>query len=396
MEGFQATRSLHWGNVPELDAIFALLFIVTCALAAQRGQVALVMSIFIMALCIEQASIRFGGTHCHAPSVFDFSDCSSLNSVLFYIPWIYSALASTARLVQKRSAAFPLLCGFMLMAQGLVPSRPSFFDFKPVSSFVQHTRGCFLASCSRRFGAEMEATLSPCSARTRLRVLTVPAAASFSCTSQVYELQGPSMEWWLWPPRVGGVLRSPSTITQFGDLSTSPHQVSTSPHVTDALAERVFGVPAMSIYFHFALGVGIAASLQLFSFPTSFFKTLVCVGLVSPILALLWEVPLRSVCVLLSVTKSHAVAAVLLTVYFSTQLLGPSLRWPAQRDLSILLLPLVSHGYFQYHAQFGPGASRLAPDLKLWSLVVSLFAVFANARAAGLFYTEEKLATKTQ
>uniref|UniRef100_A0A7S4AZM0 Uncharacterized protein n=1 Tax=Chrysotila carterae TaxID=13221 RepID=A0A7S4AZM0_CHRCT len=331
MEGFQATRSLHWGNVPELDAIFALLFIVTCALAAQRGQVALVMSIFIMALCIEQASIRFGGTHCHAPSVFDFSDCSSLNSVLFYIPWIYSALASTARLVQKRSAAFPLLCGFMLMAQGLV-----------------------------------------------------------------YELQGPSMEWWLWPPRVGGVLRSPSTITQFGDLSTSPHQVSTSPHVTDALAERVFGVPAMSIYFHFALGVGIAASLQLFSFPTSFFKTLVCVGLVSPILALLWEVPLRSVCVLLSVTKSHAVAAVLLTVYFSTQLLGPSLRWPAQRDLSILLLPLVSHGYFQYHAQFGPGASRLAPDLKLWSLVVSLFAVFANARAAGLFYTEEKLATKTQ
>eukprot|EP00965_Chrysotila_dentata_P260315 6213860-Pleurochrysis_carterae.AAC.1 len=54
MEGFQATRSLHWGNVPELDAIFALLFIVTCALAAQRGQVALVMSIFIMALCIEQ------------------------------------------------------------------------------------------------------------------------------------------------------------------------------------------------------------------------------------------------------------------------------------------------------------------------------------------------------
>ena len=47
----------------------------------------------VLGYLIEQSSIQFGGTHCHASSkFFNISPCSSLNSVLFYVPWLYISM----------------------------------------------------------------------------------------------------------------------------------------------------------------------------------------------------------------------------------------------------------------------------------------------------------------
>jgi len=54
----------------------------------KRSDVILLFSGGILGLLVEQASLRFGGTHCHASGLIDVSDCSSLNSVLFYAPWV--------------------------------------------------------------------------------------------------------------------------------------------------------------------------------------------------------------------------------------------------------------------------------------------------------------------
>ncbi|GMI36809.1 hypothetical protein TrRE_jg6772 [Triparma retinervis] len=56
-------------------------------------------------------SLRFGGTHCHASGLVHFHECSSLNSVLFYCPWVYVGITGAKRLIHKNSWAFPFIAG---------------------------------------------------------------------------------------------------------------------------------------------------------------------------------------------------------------------------------------------------------------------------------------------
>ena len=95
----------------------------------------------LLGLVVEHASLRLGGTHCHASSpLLNVSDCSSANSVFYYMPWVYSCVTAARRLVPVRSWCFPPLCGML-----------------------------FFGMCG------------------------------------VYESQGPLMGWWLWPRADGVV-----------------------------------------------------------------------------------------------------------------------------------------------------------------------------------------------
>jgi hypothetical protein len=45
-----------------------------------------IATVFLMALMTEQLSVQLGHTHCHADGLVMLSKCSSLNSVLTYVP----------------------------------------------------------------------------------------------------------------------------------------------------------------------------------------------------------------------------------------------------------------------------------------------------------------------
>lgn len=65
----------------------------------------------ILGVVIETLSLRFGGTHCHATGLLNFSECSSANSVLYYGPWVYSCVTSARNLADTKSWSFCIISG---------------------------------------------------------------------------------------------------------------------------------------------------------------------------------------------------------------------------------------------------------------------------------------------
>lgn len=197
------------GLIAELDYLF-LAQTVLCLAHAVRYEgsfhLLLLPAAFLLGLSIEQASIRFGGTHCHASSLyFNFSECSTLNSVLMYVVWVYTCVVSTQRLTARSYHwTAPFLAGLV------------FFGF-----------------CS------------------------------------VYELQGPLMGWWTWPS-TDLVLKAQGHLRQFGPLADDPRGIVTSAYVGAALEDRIFGATIMAPYFHVAIGGAIFLGLQMLSFRSPF------------------------------------------------------------------------------------------------------------------------------
>ena len=196
---------LSVGLIAELDYL-SLAQTVLCLAHAVRYEgsfhLLLLPAAFLLGLSIEQASIRFGGTHCHASSLyFNISDCSSLNSVLIYVIWVYTCGISTLRLTARS----------------------------------YHWTAPFLAGLV------------------------------FFCFCGVYELQGPLMGWWTWPS-ADLVLKAQSKLRQYGPLAEDPRGIVTSAYVGMALKDRVFGVAIMAPFFHAAIGGAIFLGLQILSF----------------------------------------------------------------------------------------------------------------------------------
>ncbi len=104
-------------DILAVDAIIFLLSLLVCThivLKTREEGVTCCIAIFSIALISEQLSITLGDTHCHHDSdVFNFSKCSSGNSVIFYIPWMYSCYFIGKEVafssVQARSAFIGLL-----------------------------------------------------------------------------------------------------------------------------------------------------------------------------------------------------------------------------------------------------------------------------------------------
>ena len=79
--------------------------------AAVHCRMTLLLSRLALGVLTEFMSIRFGGTHCHNAGLLNFAYCSSANSVVYYMPWVYSCVISAERLAGSSRWALPWLCG---------------------------------------------------------------------------------------------------------------------------------------------------------------------------------------------------------------------------------------------------------------------------------------------
>lgn len=67
--------------------------------AAANNHLGFLSAIGLYACATEQAAVRLGRTHCHRTDTgLMVSKCSSLNSVGYYIPWLYACFISARRL----------------------------------------------------------------------------------------------------------------------------------------------------------------------------------------------------------------------------------------------------------------------------------------------------------
>lgn len=202
--------------VSQLDALYVSLTVLTLLHAASKRGLwagsAVVACHIAHAALLEHMSLFLGGTHCHAtsPLLPMVSPCSSINSLLFYVPWTYTSIEAARRL-DLRPAAFPFAVGLLQIG----------------------------------FGA-------------------------------VYEMQGPTNGYWNWPDEGGVIANSPELKPWDGyppvlHEAKRQREVATivdgvfrvSHHAGVALAERVFQIPVLAMYYHFAYGFGWAMGLLL-------------------------------------------------------------------------------------------------------------------------------------
>ena len=301
----------------ELDALVLVMCILSCIHAYKNSALPLVIAGLGLGVVTEHASLRLGGTHCHQSGLINISECSSANSVFYYLPWVYSCITLARRLVDERSWSFPLVCGLF-----------------------------FFGMCG------------------------------------VYESQGPMMGWWLWP-RDDLLVKADCRITQFGPPAVDGRGLVASQHAYDALITRIFGVPALAPYFHFAFGWGIAIAFQWLHFRASLGAALCCV-IGGPVIAMVWDPPIRILGSLLGADQASAAMCVMALAFALPVLLGVPLRTNQPTDPLLFAIPFLNELYFAYNATFGRGADVLPPPLKLFVLTVALAATSAYARAAGV------------
>ena len=109
----------------QLDALYIVLTALTLLHAvSKRGLVsgvAVVAYLFAHTALFEHISLFLGGTHCHAssPVLPMVTPCSSINSVLFYVPWTYTSLEAARRL-NLHPMAFPFAVGLLQIGFGAV------------------------------------------------------------------------------------------------------------------------------------------------------------------------------------------------------------------------------------------------------------------------------------
>jgi hypothetical protein len=88
-------------TILQIDIIVALLCCIVVAhilYYTRSNGVRCLQTIILSAFFIERLSIRLGETHCHADASMMVANCSSLNSILFYVPWMYTCWASGCRI----------------------------------------------------------------------------------------------------------------------------------------------------------------------------------------------------------------------------------------------------------------------------------------------------------
>ena len=111
--------------VQQLDGLFISLTLLTLMHAvSKRGLLS--GALLVAYLCghtaaFEHMSLFLGGTHCHATSAIlpMVTPCSSINSVLFYVPWTYTSIEAARRL-NVHPLAFPFAVGLLKFGFGAV------------------------------------------------------------------------------------------------------------------------------------------------------------------------------------------------------------------------------------------------------------------------------------
>lgn len=209
-----ATGLVDYSLTPvwELDLLFAIFALLSFLHAMRAGGMTLWLASLLGGLACESACIRAGGTHCHHVGLVDVSACSSGNSVLFYGPWVYSAVQGARRVAGSSAFSQAMWTGLLT---GLI---------------------CW--------PYEMQGPLA--------RLWKWPAADGL-----------------VMPASAMGDFPSLANDPQKG-YYTNPHALQDlGPEV------QIFGFPVHAPFFDMAYGVGIGASFALLPSLPSFFHTIV-------------------------------------------------------------------------------------------------------------------------
>lgn len=285
--------------------------------ASRRGRLLQCVLLAVTAAAVETASIRLGGTHCHASSPFgaNASACSSLNSILYYVPWMYVSHATAVQLTLHVPSLLPFALGAMMMLY-----------------------------CS------------------------------------VYEMQGPILGLWRWPDLDSGLVSATAQLyNPLNATASATPGLYAVPNVQWALAERAFGFPLAALLYHFAMGFGYGAALQLFGRQRHALALL----LTSPF-AMLYDLGMRGF-EALGASKLLGVPLLLLLSVVLPVLLAPPSARPAEKPLAradylLTLIPLLNAAYF---ASLPLRHPQLPHDRRLHVLVVAaaVVGVAAHVRA---------------
>ena len=204
--------------VGQLDILFIVLTALTLLHAvSMRGLLAgaaVVAYLTLHTAAFEHVSLFLGGTHCHASSTVlpMVTPCSSVNSVLFYVPWTYTSIEAARRL-NLHPLAFPFAVGLLQFGFGTVYEMQG-----PWNKFWQW-----------------------------------PDAGGVIASSPVLQ------PWDGYPPLAGL-----AAAKQHGEVATIVSGVfRVSQHAGGALSERLYMFPILAPYFHFAFGFAWAAGLVL-------------------------------------------------------------------------------------------------------------------------------------
>lgn len=204
--------------VGQLDVLFVGLTLLTLLHASsQRGfwaGVAVVAYLTLHTALFEHLSLFLGGTHCHASSAVlpGVTPCSSINSVLFYVPWTYTSIEAARRL-NLHPFAFPFVVGLLQFGFGTVYEMQG-----PWNRFWQW-----------------------------------PDATGVIASSPVLRA------WDGYPPLAA--LAAAKEHREVATIASGVFRV--SQHAGGALAERLYMFPVLAPYFHFAFGFGWACGLAL-------------------------------------------------------------------------------------------------------------------------------------
>lgn len=332
--------------VLQLDVIFASLTCLTLLHAiTKRGLfqgIAVVAYLFLHTAAFEHMSLFLGGTHCHAssPTLPMITPCSSINSVLFYVPWTYTSVGA-ARRMDLRPTAFPFAVGLLQFGFGAV--------------------------------YEMQGPWH--------RLFNWPDATGAIAES-------PALEAWEGYPPLA-FLADAKEQNEVATITSGVFRV--AHHANGALDERVYMFPLLAPYFHFAFGFGWAAGLALTGSVRTMpsLKRLVTAGLLSVALFLppIWVT--RGVSEAVGLPLALGVPISLALSFVMVLLIGRKQRAAGlaeeASDPLLFVISLAMHAFF---VSFAWRATKDTPP-GLFALVASTAAMHLVAQYKCCFATGE-------
>ena len=329
--------------VYELDALVLVMVVLTLIHAHNEASrvkrlenYVFVLTSFLLGLVTEHASIRFGGTHCHASSsILNFSECSSVNSVMYYVPWVYCCLRSAKRISSGIPFTFMTgllfygMCGVYemqgpLMGWWLWPQADGVV--KPGTDIWQHgdpgkdTRGMVTTRHVAQALGE--------------RVFGFPILAPYFHSAFGWGI-ALSLLWTV--PSFSGNIGNKSTKKSFFSIMGGYY----------ALMGSVILGPSLAMFWDPLVRVSKAA----------FGADYTCSAPV--VMMLSYLVP-----IILSSPKNAP--------------------YESPRDLILFLVPLLNALYFNANCLFRGGRQIIPGNLKLWVLGVSLISLTLHAKASGM------------
>ena len=359
MAGNKMTTVEVWpwdgGDVVAIDWLVLFMSITSTWHAVAHGKVALLLASLALGALTEAGAIRCGGTHCHNAGLLNFAYCSSANSVVYYMPWIYCCVVSATRLVGHSRWALPWVCGALTFGMcGVYEMQgPNLRWWKwPVVPGDTSGKGGWIVAIDN------------------------------AALTGIDHLFG---YFWQLHAREGHVI---------------------SDHAADALAERVWSLdapierpalPVMAPYFDMAFGWGIGLMLWL----TPSLGEMACV-LLGAGAALMWDLPVR----LLRYFGYPQVATV--PVLMALALAIPALmprglcRRPASmpKDWLLFVTQLANAGFFCHNALTAGvderGVRLIPSSLAALILTVATGALTAHAIASGILLSDPPPTTSAE